>query len=78
MLLVDLQKLERRTGAIALELGALHIGIVDVALQPAAGGCLELALLDLLAKLAAAAVAANRGFRHALFPSWLPALAPRW
>ncbi|MGO7374133.1 hypothetical protein ACCT04_36045, partial [Rhizobium ruizarguesonis] len=39
---VDLQQIEGGTGAIAFELGALHIGIVDVALQPLAGGGLHL------------------------------------
>ena len=36
VLLVDFQKLEGGAGAITLQLGALHIGIVDVALQPTA------------------------------------------
>ncbi|MOA51252.1 hypothetical protein D3C78_1743750 [compost metagenome] len=70
MLLVNLQKLEGGARTVAFELGALDVRIVDVALDPAAGRRLELALLDLLAKLSAAAVAANRRFRHVLFPSW--------
>src|SRR5690606_31599845 len=64
VLLVDLEQLVDGALAVALELGALHVGVVQMPLQPAAGGGLELALLHLLADLAAAGAGPCRRLRH--------------
>src|SRR5690606_28279053 len=68
VLLVNLQQLECRAGAVALKLGALHIGIVDMTLDPPARRGLQLALLDLLSELPAGAVSSDGRFRHRRVP----------
>ena len=74
---VDLDQLVGGARAIALGLGALHVGVVEVALQPAARRFLQAALL-LDAGAAARASAAGRASRLAAHrPPLGPAAAAR-